>query len=121
MTINFRSQDIPKHLPDSLSLGVFRILQEAIQNAVKHSGGNVFEVTLSGSSHSIELSVRDDGRGFNLTRASKGKGLGLTSMEERARLMGGEFSILPRESQGTTIRARTPLKPKAMGDRKSVV
>ncbi len=119
VTIDFRSQHVPKHIPDSTSLGVFRILQEAIQNAVKHSGGNAFEVTLSGSSHAIELSVSDNGRGFDRTRASKGKGLGLTSMEERAKLMGGELSIYARESQGTTIRARIPLKTRVSGSAKS--
>ena len=65
------------------------MLQESLQNGVKHSGAKNFEVTLSGSSRSLELSVKDDGQGFDPKEAPKGKGLGLTGMAERMKLLGG--------------------------------
>jgi signal transduction histidine kinase len=104
----FRSERMPAQIPDTTSLGLFRVLQEALQNGVKHSGAKSFEVNLSGSSHSIELSVKDDGHGFDPTEALKTKGLGLTGMEERVKLLGGELSIDTRPSSGTIIRARVP-------------
>jgi PAS domain S-box-containing protein len=112
INIKFQSVRVPTHTPDTINLGIFRVLQEALQNAVKHSGAKTFEVTLSGASHSIELSVKDDGRGFGPKEALSGRGLGLTGMDERIKLLGGEFSIDTRPSGGTTVRARVPLNPR---------
>ena len=107
--VKFRSEHMPTQIPDTTSLGLFRVLQEALQNGVKHSGAKTIEVVLSGASHFIELSIEDDGKGFDPKEALKGKGLGLTGMEERVKLLGGEFSIDTRPTGGTTIRARVPL------------
>ena len=111
--IKFRSERMPTNIPDAVKLGIFRVLQEALQNAVKHSGAETFEVTLSGAANSIELSVKDDGRGFDPKVAMTGRGLGLTGMDERMELLGGELSIETRPSGGTTIRARVPLNSRA--------
>jgi PAS domain S-box-containing protein len=117
INIKFRSEGVPTRTPDAANLGIFRVLQEALQNAVKHSGAKTYEVTLLGSLNSIELSVKDDGRGFNPEKAVKGKGLGLTGMEERLKLLGGEFFIDTRPSCGTTIRARVFLNSSVPGVR----
>jgi len=109
ININFRSERMPATIPDAIKLGIFRVLQEALQNAVKHSGAKTFVVALSGASHSIELYVKDDGRGFDPKLAVNGRGIGLTGMEERMTLLGGELSIETQPSGGTTIRARVPL------------
>ena len=109
ISVKFRSERIPAHIPDTTSFGLFRVLQEALQNGVKHSGAKTFEVTLTGSSRSIELSVKDEGQGFDPKEALKGKGLGLAGMEERMKLLGGELSVDSSPSRGTIIRVRVPL------------
>ena len=107
--IDFQSHEMPAALPTDLSLPLFRTLQEALRNATKHSGGSSFEVKLWGSAEDIQLTIIDRGVGFDLEAATKGTGLGLTSMQERLRLVGGELSINSRSKRGTTIHARVPL------------
>jgi signal transduction histidine kinase len=107
--VDFQSHDVPDTLPTELFLPLFRVLQEALHNATKHSGVRSFEVKLLGSSEEIQLTVRDLGAGFDLEAAMKCTGLGLTSMKERLRLVGGELSIRSQRARGTTIHARVPL------------
>jgi PAS domain S-box-containing protein len=107
--IDFHSENIPKDLPKEASLCLFRVLQEAIQNATRHSGSRHFEVSLSAGLSEIELTVRDSGIGFDLQDAMKRSGLGLTSMRERLKLVNGNLSIDSQAQHGTTIRARIPL------------
>jgi len=107
--IDFHSENIPKDLPKEASLCLFRILQEAIQNAIKHSGSRHFEVSLSGGLYEVELTVRDFGIGFDPEEAMKGRGLGLTSIRERLKLVNGNLSIDSQPQRGTTIQVRVPL------------
>ena len=107
--IDFQSHDIPETLPTDLFLPLFRVLQEALSNATKHSGVRCFEVKLLGSPEEIQLIVRDPGAGFDPETVRKCTGLGLTSMKERLRLVGGELSITSQRERGTTIHARVPL------------
>jgi len=107
--IDFRCDAIPEDLPSEVSLCLFRVLQEALHNAVKYSGVGVFEVSLTGSPQEIEMKVHDSGIGFDAKVASNGHGLGLTSMRERLKLVGGQFSIDSHPNQGTTVFARVPL------------
>ena len=86
------------------------ILQEALQNAVKHSGVRSFAVDLHGTPDSIELTVADVGRGFEEQEAFTRHGLGLISMRERLQLVHGELSVKSKPGAGTTIHARVPLK-----------
>lgn len=109
VAIEYRSQDVPKELSPQASLTLFRILQEALQNATKHSGSQHFQVFLTGKCNNIELTVHDSGSGFELEEAIKGRGLGLTSMKERIKLVDGELSIESQFQRGTTLRARVPL------------
>jgi signal transduction histidine kinase len=87
-------------------------LQEALQNAVKHSGSRHFEVSLSGGSSGVELTVRDSGIGFDPDDATRGIGLGLISIRERLKLVNGTFFIDSQSQRGTTILARVPFIPK---------
>jgi two-component sensor histidine kinase len=105
---------IPKRLPPKISLCLFRVTQEALQNAIKHSGSRNFEVRLDSALNEIHLSVRDPGTGFDLDEAMRGQGIGLTGMRERLKLVGGEFSIEVQLQHGTTIHARVPLSPRMM-------
>ena len=109
--IAFQSENIPRELPWEISLPLFRVLQEALQNAIKHSGSRQFQVLLRGRANEIELTVHDSGIGFEPEEAIKGSGLGLTSMQERLRLVDGHLSIDSKLHCGTTIQARVPLRP----------
>jgi len=108
LEIDFKSHDLPAALPTDLSLSLFRVLQEALRNATKHSRVKNFEVRLWGSSDEIHLTVKDSGTGFDREAAMKSTGLGLTSMQERLRLVGGALSIESQPRRGTTIYARVP-------------
>jgi len=115
--ITFHAQGIPKELPQNIALCLLRVLQEALQNAIKHSGVRQFEVSLKGTTNEILVSVQDSGVGFDSEKAILEHGLGLTSMKERLKLVDGELSIDSKVQGGTTIHARVPLGPK----RKSAV
>ena len=106
--VDFQCHDILDALPTDLFLPLFRVLQEALRNAAKHSGVKSFKVKLWGSAEDIQLTVSDLGAGFDIEAATKGTGLGLTSMQERLRLVGGELSINSQPKGGTTIHARVP-------------
>ena len=107
--IHFQSHDMAAALPTDLSLPLFRVLQEALRNAAKHSGVKSFEVKLWGGAEDVQHTVSDLGVGFDSEATTKGTGLGLTSMQERLRLVGGELSINSHPKRGTTIHARVRL------------
>jgi len=111
--IDFQSNAVPKALPKEISLCLFRVLQEALLNAIKHSGVLRFEVSLTNVSNGIELTVHDSGIGFDPEKAMSGHGLGLTSMRERLKLVDGRLSIQSRLHGGTTIHVRVPLASQA--------
>ncbi len=107
--IDFHADDVPQALSTEGSLSLFRVLQEALQNGVKHSGSKKFQVAIHCSWNEVELKVRDWGSGFVLEAAAKSWGLGLTSMRERLKLVGGTLSIESQPGAGTTVCARAPL------------
>ena len=108
MEIDFRSHDVPVSPPPEISLCLFRVLQEAVHNAVKHSGTSQAQVQLGQTSGEIHLIVTDFGRGFDMEAAMQGQGLGLTSMRERVRLVNGAIIIQTKPMGGTTIHVRVP-------------
>jgi PAS domain S-box-containing protein len=97
-------------LPPEIGISLFRVLQEALQNCVKHSGAKRVEVQLQQDSEAVHLVVGDQGKGFDFETASRGKGLGLTSMRERVRLLNGTISIDSKPNDGTLIQVRVPLE-----------
>jgi PAS domain S-box-containing protein len=115
--IAFQSEDVPRDLPKEVSLCLFRVLQEALQNGVKHSRSRRFEVSVTATLTEIQLSVHDSGIGFDPETVVSDHGLGLTSMKERLKLVGGWLSVESKLEQGTTVHARVPLgrKRKAAG------
>jgi PAS domain S-box-containing protein len=106
VTIELDCRDIPGQIPSDVSLCLFRILQEALHNAAKHSGAREFEVRLWATPPELHLSVADRGRGFDVRAARTGRGIGLASMEERIKLVDGVLSVESWPEMGTTIRAR---------------
>lgn len=107
--IDFHHAEMPRNLPKEISLCLFRVLQEALQNAVKHSGVRRFRVALRGTAHEIQLTVSDQGAGFDPQDVMSRPGLGLISMRERLQWVGGELSVKSQPAHGTTICARVPL------------
>jgi PAS domain S-box-containing protein len=118
--IDFRSDPIPKGLSNEIALCLFRVLQEALHNAVKHSGVDAYEVSLTYASGEIELRVRDSGVGFDPEGMNNLDGLGLTSMKERLRSVNGELSIDSKPGHGTTILARVKRSEEADDHQHSV-
>jgi PAS domain S-box-containing protein len=106
---DFTQNGVPRNLAEDVSICLFRILQESLQNAVKYSGAVHFEVDLLGTSADIRLTVRDDGVGFNPDEAIKSQGLGLVSMRERVKLVKGEIVIKSKPMKGTEITVRVPV------------
>jgi signal transduction histidine kinase len=94
-------------LPPAVETAAFRILQEALSNARKHAGTSRIEVVLSSDTDRVHLDVRDYGVGL---AAAGGAGLGLPSMRERARLLGGSCVVEPAAGGGTHVHAQLPLR-----------
>jgi len=109
VTIDFESEELPAELSSDASLCLYRVFQEALHNAAKHSGGQHFGVRLWTTARHVHLEVRDDGVGFNVQRVREGSGLGLVSMQERVKLVSGELAITSIPQHGTTVHARIPL------------
>lgn len=109
LKIDIHCDAVPKGLPKHVAVTLFRVLQEALQNVLKHSGSAQVDVALTGTPDGIELSVRDSGIGFDPKLAMKGTGLGLVSMQERLKLVRGEFAVSSQAKRGTTIQAKVPL------------
>jgi signal transduction histidine kinase len=107
IAVDFRS-DVSSVLPHELGLTLFRVLQESLHNAVKHSGAKRVEVQMSEQPGEIHLVINDPGKGFD-PDAVQGNGLGLTSMRERVRLVNGTIDIQSKPMSGTAICVRVPL------------
>jgi signal transduction histidine kinase len=107
------ADDFPDDLHGDTEIALYRIAQEAPANITKHAQASAVEVRLSGQGDTVELSIRDNGRGIAagdapLKRAA-GHGLGLLGMRERAELLGGDFEVDTEEGQGTAVTARLPV------------
>jgi signal transduction histidine kinase len=117
LQIEFKSSDAQISLPREIGLCLFRVLQEALHNTAKHSGVKRIEVQLHEESDAIHLTIRDLGKGFDVEAAKKGRGLGLTSMQERVRLVDGTIEIQSKPMGGTTIHVRVPFGSEKFSER----
>jgi signal transduction histidine kinase len=106
--IDFKSE-ASVTIPLEIGHTLFRVLQEALHNMIKHSGVKRVEVQLRGSSAEIHLLVTDLGRGFDVEQAFQGRGLGLWSMRERVRLVNGTIGIESKPMSGVKIHVCVPL------------
>jgi PAS domain S-box-containing protein len=109
LQIQFVEHDVPRSLPKNITLCIYRIVQEALWNVVKHSGTREVEIELTGSPVTVDLCVTDSGAGFDPELIQGKGGLGLISMRERLRLVGGELHIESQPSRGTRINAGVPI------------
>jgi signal transduction histidine kinase len=100
-------------LPESIETAGFRIVQQALTNVARHAHAHRVAITLTRALDEVEVTVNDDGAGFDVAgaraRAEAGESLGLLDMRETASLAGGTFSLTSSVGRGTTIRARFPL------------
>jgi PAS domain S-box-containing protein len=115
--IDFTSPEETISLPPEIGLCLFRVLQEALHNVAKYSGVKRAEVQLREDSDEIHLLVSDLGRGFDLETAIQGRGLGLTSMKERVRLVSGILEIQSKPRGGTTVHVRVPVRSEPTSQR----
>jgi len=108
IAVAFTHHDVPSSLPPDITLALFRVAQEALQNARKSSGARHVSIDLSATSATVSLTIEDDGRGFDVYTAW-GKGLGLVSMRERVEGVGGRFEIQSTPGAGTRLSVHVPL------------
>jgi signal transduction histidine kinase len=122
LRVQFVHKDIAGPIPKDVTLCLFRIVQEALRNVVKHSGASEAAVALSGRGDGIDLRISDDGVGFETGSAKGAAGLGLISMRERLRLVGGDIVIESEPLHGTKLHAHVPLpgsKPSVTSEEKA--
>jgi signal transduction histidine kinase len=103
---------LPCRLPPATEISAYRIIQEAVNNVAKHAQATCIEVGLRFEDEVLEISVRDDGRGFSVEEATLiyGKHAGLIGMRERVRSLGGKLSVSSTAGQGTSIKAVIPCR-----------
>lgn len=109
LSVRFTATEMPFEIPQDVSLCLYRVAQESLRNVRKHVGRAEVNLRLAVSPEGICLQVSDSGDGFDLEQARKRGGLGLISMEERARLVNGEFSIQSQPGIGTLVQVLVPL------------
>jgi PAS domain S-box-containing protein len=109
LPIECTHHEVPGSIPEDTALCLYRIVQEALRNVVKHSGAQHAGVELSGTADAIRLRIVDDGIGFAPGSVDGKCGLGLVGMRERLHLVHGEITIDSRPSAGTRIDVRVPL------------
>jgi PAS domain S-box-containing protein len=108
--VDFAHENVLRGVPADAALCMFRVTQEALRNIKRHSGANRAEVRLEQLDGRLHLSVSDRGRGFNSNKPPAERGIGIHSMEERLRLLGGKLEIQSRAMEGTRIDAWLPLE-----------
>jgi two-component system CheB/CheR fusion protein len=109
MPATYTSEALPESWSSEAATAVYRIAQEALRNVSKHAGKTHVKVMLAGSNSHLELRVMDFGLGFDQDSEDPVHGLGMISMQERARLAGGTLAVRSFLGQGTTVTATIPL------------
>ncbi len=110
VALDFTASDVPKDLPGDAALALFRVLEEAVQNALRHSNTARIAVSLRRAGDVIALDVTDRGVGFDPDAAAREAALGLVGMRERLHPVGGECVVESRAGEGTRVRAFVPVR-----------
>ncbi len=108
LVVTCQAENLPAGLPRDTALCLYRIAQEALRNVARHAEARGANVSLTGYDGDVLLTVSDEGKGFDPHGARSRPGLGLASMEERARLIGADLSIQSHPGKGTTISLLVP-------------
>jgi signal transduction histidine kinase len=109
MTVSFTHDEMPEGLSPELTLCLFRVAQEALQNATKYSCARRVSVSLKRVGEALRLTIEDDGIGFD-TESAWGRGLGLVSIKERVEASGGAVTIRSQPGEGVAIHVLAPLQ-----------
>jgi PAS domain S-box-containing protein len=109
IAVNFTPKNVPDNISKDIALSIYRIIQEGLSNIAKHANVKNAYVFLERSDHSLIISVRDTGIGFDQTEVRQQAALGLESIRERARLINGKSSVVSSPGKGTTIEVSIPL------------
>jgi signal transduction histidine kinase len=104
--VEVRPEHVSEELPDAIKLCVYRLVQEALNNANRHAHAKAVAVELKQTPDAIRVKVTDDGSGFDPKRA---RGMGLLGLEERVKRLGGKIEVVSRAGMGTTVQAELPL------------
>ena len=106
MEVEVKAEGVPDEMREDCKICIYRLVQEALNNAARHAGAKHAWVELRRADGKIEVTVRDDGAGFDPKRS---RGLGLMGMEERVRRLGGTLQVESKPGAGTTVRAELPV------------
>jgi signal transduction histidine kinase len=109
MEVEVHAAGLPDNLPDKVRIGIYRLVQEALQNAARHAHAKNAKVLAKGESDKVEIEIADDGIGFQPERA---RGMGILGMEERVRQLGGTIELRSAPGKGTTVHVVLPLMPR---------
>jgi|SRR5947209_6614535 len=109
MKIIFNDERIPSTLPNDVSLCLYRVAQESLQNVVKHSGASNVSVDLKRTGGQLTLTIADNGVGFNVNERGIRDGLGLISMKERLRAVNGTVGVDSTVGSGTKVVVTVPI------------
>jgi signal transduction histidine kinase len=104
--VKVSAENVTDSLPDEMRTCIYRVVQEALQNVLRHSGARCAMVTVRQDDHSLYLSVEDDGHGFDPKLM---RGLGMLGMEERVRQLGGQFEVQSTPGKGAVLRVTLPI------------
>jgi len=104
--VEVKADNVSETLPDPLMVCIYRVVQEAVNNAQRHAHAKNVRVELKETDTSVQVQIKDDGSGFDGKRT---RGIGLLGMEERVKRLGGTITIDSQPAAGTTIRAELPL------------
>jgi signal transduction histidine kinase len=110
VALEFRDEGMPETLSESIALALFRVLEETVDNAIRHGRPSHLGVSLNATDSMIHLAVSDDGAGFDAAAAIKRGALGLIGMRERMRIVGGTWRIESRPGAGTRVDATAPVQ-----------
>lgn len=106
------ADNLPRPLLDrERALNVFRVAQEALRNTSRHANAKAMAIHVTSTPRDLVLTITDDGNGFDAELGAVSNGLGMISMRERARLLGGKIEVLSQPGHGTTIRLSVPFNP----------
>ncbi len=107
--IDFEAENLPRDLPQDISLCLYRVTQESLQNVIKHSGATSARVNVKFEYGEVLLSVSDNGNGFDRAATDTKEALGLISIDERVRAVKGEAKVISTVGAGTKIEVRVPV------------
>ena len=112
MEVEVHAEELKGDLPDEVKVGIYRLVQEALQNAATHAHAKNATVLLKRERNSVVVEIIDDGKGFQPERT---RGMGILGMEERVRQLGGELAIRSTPGKGTAVHAELPIDHKELG------